>query len=143
MAGHVDRMSIDCDAVRAALLASHGDVLDDVLAVADGLDDAWDSGRELADTLRQALVAADVLERCPALLATAVDAAGATLSAEPVAAPPYVVVGATGVTCRATLPDGRLLVRVEPFAVRRDPARYVRVADDRDDAVSVEYVEHE
>lgn len=134
-------MTVDVDRVRTAVLASHGDVVGDVLAAAADLDDEWDTGRDLATAFEQSLRNDDVLERFAAVLATAVDAAGASLSAEPVAAPPYVVVGATGVTCRATLPDGRLLIRVEPFAVRRDPVRYVRVADDPAAALSVEFVE--
>lgn len=66
-------------------------------------------------------------------LATAVDALGAPLPADPVPAPPYLVVAATGPILRATLSDCRLVVELRVFTVSRTgdgPATYRR-GDDR------------
>ena len=55
------------------------------------------------------------------VLAAAVDAAGYTLPATPVPAPPYVVVTSTGPVLRGTVDDGRLLVGIDCFEVVREP----------------------
>jgi hypothetical protein len=121
---------LDPDAARAAILDDHGPTVEAVLACADDVADARDppitDGPGLADALEAALGGAGVLGTLPAVLATAVDAAGGTLSARPVAAPPYVAVTSRGPVLRATLDGGRLVVTVRAFAVERDPLRYVR-----------------
>jgi hypothetical protein len=87
---------------------------------------------------RAALDRAGLLDRAPGILRECVAVAGADLQADPVPAPPYVVVTTTGLVLRATLPDGRLVVRVEPFAVSRDPVRDRLAAPEPEPAVSVE-----
>lgn len=109
-----------------------------VLACADAVAEAWD-GRTTTDPgavagpLRDELEAAGVWTRLPDVLAGAVDAAGCSASASPVADPPYVVATSRGPMLRATV-DGerpgtderRLVVLVRAFAVERDPVRYAR-----------------
>ncbi|MFC7137030.1 hypothetical protein [Halobaculum litoreum] len=125
-------------AVRERLLAEHGPLFDAVDACADAVADRW-AGDATADrdavvpALREALAAAGALDRLPALLATAADALGVRLPAAPVAAPPYLVVTATGPVVRATLPAvGRLVVSLDVFAVDRsgETPRYRRVDGD-------------
>lgn len=100
---------------------------------ADAVVAAWD-GDGTAD--REALVGpferrlreAGVHSSLPAVLTDAVAAAGYDLAADPVAAPPYVVVTSTGPLLRATVADGRLVVAFRSFAVDSDGdgVRYVR-----------------
>lgn len=124
------------DRVRAALRDEHPDLVAAVAECADAVAAAWD-GDDAADRaavvppFRAALGERGVLAAAPDALATAADAAGFALPAEPVAAPPYVVVTSRGLALRATTDGGRLVVTVEAFAVERgDDVRYVR-ADDR------------
>lgn len=104
-------------------------------------DDARAPGRAVAAALEAALADRAVLDDAPALLKTAVAAADRTLPTTPVAAPPYVVVGSTGLLCRATLSESRLLVRIAVFEPRRLPLRYVRTAATPTAALSVSLVE--
>ena len=67
---------------------------------------------------RTTLDRAGVLADAPAVLRECVEAAGEQLSADPVAAPPYVVVTSEGLLLRATLGE-RLLVRVRVFGLAR------------------------
>jgi hypothetical protein len=72
------------------------------------------------ETLGATHDAADEVAADPAALETAVDAAGLELAAEPVAAPPYVVVASTGPLCRGSTDDGRLVLAMRAFALRTD-----------------------
>lgn len=92
----------------------------------------------VVDPFESALRDAGALERAPNALATAADAAGGTLQAEPVPAPPYVVVTARGVLLRATTDVGRIVVTIAPFTVRRDPVRYEHREVDGAELVHVE-----
>lgn len=131
----------DPAAVRDAILADHGDTVESVLACADavaaGFDGPPTDGRELATALEGTMTDADVLARLPDVLLTAVDAADGTLSASPVAAPPYVAVTSRGPVLRATLADRRLVVTIGAFAVERRPRRYARGPSDPAAAVTV------
>lgn len=60
-----------------------------------------------------------LLTELPELLAAAVDAAGYTLPATAVPAPPYVAMTSTGPVLRGTVDDGRLVVRIDCFDVVR------------------------
>lgn len=122
-----------------------GEVLASVARAADAVAAAWPGAAAgdaaaVADPLRAELRARGVHGRLPALLAGAVGATGRTLRADPVAAPPYVVVTSRGPVLRATLADGRLVLTLGVFAVEREPGvRYVR--DPADDvAVAAEFV---
>jgi hypothetical protein len=118
-------------AVRSYLLAEHGAVFDTASDCADAVAAGWD-GESTADRdavtgpLEATLRRSGILERLPAVLAGAVDAAGYQLRAEPVAAPPYVVVTSTGPVLRATVSDGRLVVSLRLFEVRRGTERRYR-----------------
>ncbi|PSQ08185.1 hypothetical protein BRC97_02175 [Halobacteriales archaeon QS_6_71_20] len=144
--------------VRERLPAEHGPLLDAVGTCADAVarrwsaDDAGDArptvdGPTTADrdavvpALRDALAAAGALDALPGLLATGADALDAALPADPVAAPPYLVVTATGPVVRATLPDaGRLVVSVRVFEVDRSAAapRYRRLGAPVRETLAVE-----
>ncbi|MFC6785785.1 hypothetical protein ACFQFH_07710 [Halobaculum halobium] len=140
--------------VRERLLAEHGPLLDGVDAVADAVADRW-TDREspvaqpatadrdaVVPAMREALAAAGALDHLPGLLATAADALGVTLPASPVAAPPYLVVTATGPVVRATLPDaGRLVVSLRVFGVDRagEAPRYRRLEGGVRDELTVEF----
>lgn len=118
---------LDADAAREHLRSEHRDLLattlDSAAAVAAGFETTVDGDpatREssgVRENLRTALDRAGALDAFPAALAGAVDAAGATIPAPPVAAPPYVAVTSTGPVLRATLGDARLVVRVAVFEV--------------------------
>lgn len=118
---------LDIAAARERLLAEHAELLATVLdcgdavaadfeATVDGTPATRDS-RSIREPLQATLERAGVLAQLPAVLVDAVDAAGASMPAKPVAAPPYVVVTSTGPTLRATLDGTRLIVRIEVFSV--------------------------
>lgn len=124
-------------AARERLLATECDTIEAVLdaadAIAAGAEDtaaaAWfrlDDGRPatsdreaVVPELREELAERGLLHELPGLLTTAVDAAGYELAARPVPAPPYVAVTSTGPVLRGTVPGGRLVVRIDCFAVVR------------------------
>jgi hypothetical protein len=119
---------------REAVLDAHRGVVETVLRRADAVAAAWDGDStadrsEVADPLRRELDAGGAWSVLPEVLADAVRATGRSLSASPVAAPPYVAATSRGPMLRATLPDGRLVVLLQAFAVERDSdgsARYRR-----------------
>ncbi|WP_435358408.1 hypothetical protein [Haloarchaeobius sp. DFWS5] len=120
-------------AARETICTDHAELVDDIAASADALAATWtDPPTDRAAVVPPFEALLDqrgVLSALPAVLTDAVAAAGYELRATPVAGPPYVVVTSTGVVCRATVADGRLVVRFRCFAVDRDgdgPARYVR-----------------
>lgn len=122
----------DPDAASEFVRDEHAGVVARVGSCADAVAASWD-GERVADAdaivppLEACLREGGVLSALPDVLAGAVDAAGAELPAQPVAAPPYVVVTSRGPVLRATLPDGRLVVRVAVFRVT-DDGRYERAA---------------
>ncbi|WP_235853537.1 hypothetical protein [Halosimplex salinum] len=142
--------SVDERAVHERLRDEHADVFDAVAAAAEAVaadeeiatadtgDAPLTDGRALAAALERELADAGVLDRLPAVLETAVDAAGLELAADPVAAPPYVAVTSRGPVLRGSTPDGRLVVVLRAFRVERDPLRYVRT-EGVADAVSVSF----
>lgn len=100
-------------------------------------------GDAVADELERELRSRGVFEEFPDALTGCVAAAGRTLRATPVAAPPYVVCTSVGPVFRATLSDGRLVVTLRVFEVETgtDGPRYVRAdGDGANVAVSVEFV---
>ena len=129
--------------VRAHLLDAHTDLLDAVLACADVVADSWDGDATpdraaVVEPFERRLDRAGVLDRLPAVLAEAVDALGAELPAQPVAAPPYVAITSVGPVLRATLDAGRLVITIHAFGIECDPTRYVRGPADPDVALAVE-----
>ncbi len=137
---------IDADAARDRLLAAHRDAVEATLACAEAVAAGFDAridgdpasreSRAVRADLRATFERAGLLAGFVSLLPDVVDAAGGTLSAPPVAAPPYVAVTSTGPVLRATLGDARLVVRIEVYAVvdgtfvwrEPTPAEAVRVA---------------
>lgn len=150
-------------AARERLLATERDTIDAVLAVADAV--ATDAEGEVADgwfrldgrpatpdreavvsRLQAALEESGLLNHLTGLLATAVDAAGYALAAQPVPAPPYVVVTSTGPVLRATVDAGRLVVRLDCFEVVRgvesageNGVAYALTNSEPENALSVEF----
>jgi hypothetical protein len=129
-------------AVRECVLGTHEDLLETILACADGVANSWDGEattdhHRVVEPFERALHRRDVIDRLPVVLAGAVDALGESLPAEPVAAPPYLVVTSVGPVLRATLSSARLVITIRVFAVERDPTRYVRARAAPDDALHV------
>ncbi|WP_129116524.1 hypothetical protein [Halegenticoccus tardaugens] len=129
------------EVVASHLLDERSATIRAVVACADTVADDWDGGattdRDLVvppfeTTLREAGLPSALADA----LAGAVDASGAELRAPPVPASPYVVVASTGPVLRATLPEGRLVVRLDVFAVERDGGvRYVRTGSEPRDVL--------
>jgi hypothetical protein len=135
--------------VRDYLLSEHRDLIETVLACADSIIDSRSSDTDrtvtgvpladgLADPLRERLDHAGVIERLPTVLTGAVGAMNASLSAEPVGAPPYVVIANTGPLMRATIDNRRLVITIEAFRIHRDTRQYVRTTNDPEEALSIE-----
>lgn len=131
-------MAIETARLEARLRRTHGEVLETIGDCADATAAGFETTREgrpattdpdrITGPLRASLDRAGVLDALPAVLSDLVAAAGAALTAPPVAAPPYVVVTSRGPVLRATLPTGRLVVSVRVFEPRRTDAgvHYVR-----------------
>jgi hypothetical protein len=135
---------LDTDAVREHLLGPRRAVIEATLARAGRVADGWTGDRTadraaVADAFEAVLAADGLLGHYPTVLAECVAAAGGELRAEPVPAPPYVVVTSTGVLLRATLAEGRLVVELTAFAVERgaDGPWYVRGPTEPEAAVTV------
>jgi len=136
---------VNPDAARRRLLSEHHGTLSLVVACADDVASRWDGtvDGEPATDDREAVVGplAAALERAgvtaagPDMLSDAVRAAGGGLAADPVAAPPYVVVTSRGLLLRGPGETGRLLIEclvtepVDGWYVRRgdDPESILRV----------------
>jgi len=143
---------------RERVLAEHRGTLAATLDVADTVATdagAVSDGETLRRRFRRRLDDRGLLAAYPSVLRTAVEAAGLTLAAEPVAAPPYVVVASRGPVLRGSTDDGRLVLAIRAFDVRsRDPdpdsdpdldpdqntdRRYVRTSLSTDDALVVTF----
>jgi hypothetical protein len=117
------------------LREDHGRLLTVVGQCADAVAAGW-GGDSVSDRQRvvppfeHALDGTGALARLPQALASAVAATGRSMTAPPVAGPPYVVVTGEGVVLRATLGDERLVIRLRTFdVVPGDPTQYVRTGD--------------
>lgn len=131
MSDTVDVTDRVCEHVRSEypeLLGTIGDCADAVASTWEG--PAVSDRSAVVEPFRSGLEARDVPARLPDVLVDVVDGVGHELPARPVSAPPYVVVTSTGVLLRATLPPGRLVIAIEPFAVTRDTSPRYRRRDD-------------
>jgi len=138
---------LDPSAAREHLLSDRRGVVEATIECADAVAASWseagttDRGA-VVDPLGAALSEAGLLGAYPSVLAECVAAAGGTLRAEPVAAPPYVTVTSAGPVLRATLDAGRLVVTLAVFDVERPDEggrpRYVRAAGTPEGVVDVE-----
>ena len=129
---------------RRYVLESHAETVETVLRCADAVAERWDGDSttdptSVADPLRAQLDAAGAWERLPDVLAGATREAGFSLSAPPVADPPYVTATSRGPMLRATVSAGRLVVLLRAFEVERGPTRYVRGPTDPADAVRASF----
>jgi hypothetical protein len=144
----------DAERAREYVLDSHAEVVEAVLECVDAVADDWDSApntddrrwttdpSKVADPLRAELEASGAWARLPDVLAGAVRAAGYSLSASPVADPPYVTATSRGPMLRATVPDGRLVVLLRVFEIYHvdgGPRRYVRGPETPEDVVRVTF----
>ncbi|KAB7515386.1 hypothetical protein DM867_04805 [Halosegnis rubeus] len=126
--------------VREHLLGERREWVQTAIDCADAVASGW-GGATTTDSetvvspYRTTLDRAGVLANAPAVLRECVEAAGERLSANPVAAPPYVVVTSEGLLLRATL-DERLLVRVRVFGLA--DGTYERVNESPAETVAVE-----
>lgn len=129
---------------RRYVLESHEETVETVLRCADAVAEEWDGDwtadrSAVADPLREELEAEGAWARLPDVLAGATRAAGYSLSASPVADPPYVAATSRGPMLRATAPAGRLVVLIRAFEVTREPTRYVRGATAPEAAVRTSF----
>jgi hypothetical protein len=128
--------------IRERLLATRSEPLAATIEAADAVAASWDgpaTRREaVVEPLSALLEHAGLREGYPALLATGAEVLGEPLPAPPVAAPPYVVITGTGPVLRASLPSGRLVLRLAVFAIERDPKRYVRCGERPEEILEVE-----
>lgn len=114
----------------------HATVLSKIVACADTVTASWSTETvteraAVVDPLEACLDDGDILTALPAVLETGATALESTLLADPVPAPPYVIVTSRGPVLRGTLPDRRLVITVAVFAVEPgDPVRYRRRTDD-------------
>ena len=120
-------------AVRRRIEREHGSVVYGIECCANAVTESWETphcedASAIAQPLRDRLESAGLLSALSLVLTDLVESAGFTLSAPPVAAPPYVVVTSRGPILRATIAPGRLVVRFEVFEVTREPnTRYRRL----------------
>lgn len=130
--------TLDPDAARDRLLDAHYEpvaaTVDCAAAVATAFEEtvegapATRDSRDARSGLDATLDRAGVLEALADAIPDLVDAAGGTLRASPVPAPPYVAVTADGPVLRATVDDERLVARIVVYEVVdgsfvwRDPA---------------------
>ncbi|WP_117595195.1 hypothetical protein [Haloprofundus halophilus] len=117
-------MSSVTERVRAHLVSEESDLLAGIVDCADAVAAGWPERTttdrsNVVPPFETVLARAGITDQLPSLLARCVDAAGYDLAAPPVAAPPYVVVTATGPMLRATLEPGRLVVSLRVFEVER------------------------
>ena len=134
---------MDTAAVREHLIGERREWVRAALDCADAVASGWNGDRTpdratVVPVYRETLDRSGALADAPAVLRECVRAAGERLSADPVAAPPYVVVTSEGVLLRATL-DDRLLVRVRVFRLSTDARGpvYERVNETPETAVAV------
>ncbi|APX95885.1 hypothetical protein [Natronorubrum daqingense] len=118
-------MSYPVRSARQRIQAEHAAVVEGVDRVATRIAEPWDTARTtdrnaVVDGLHEGLEMAGVLEYLPRVLVDVVEAIGCELRAQPVAAPPYVVVTSCGPILRATIDPGRLVIRFDAFEVVRN-----------------------
>jgi hypothetical protein len=133
-------------AAREYLLDAHEETVASVLRCADRVAGTWEADattdREaIVEPLSRQLRETGLLARFPNVLSGAVSAAGLSMRATPVPAPPYVTVTGRGPMLRATVSAGRLVVLLRAFdVIHEGETRYVRGTDDLRAAVSVDFV---
>lgn len=123
--------------IRERLDAVHGPLIERVWIAADAVAAEWGTSgtadrTAVVEPLESRLRADGTLAELLSLLATATDALDCPLAADPVPAPPYLVVTGTGPILRATLPEreDRLVIELRAFEVARgeDGPTYRRVS---------------
>lgn len=126
--------------VREHVLETHRDLLDTVLTCADEVAGSVSlpADRRVVTThLDRALREAGAFAGFVAIVKTAADAMDADLPAEPVAAPPNVVVTGRGPMVRVTVDAGRVLVLIRAFELTAEG--YVRADLQPIEAVEVTF----
>ncbi|PSP78103.1 hypothetical protein BRC81_08640 [Halobacteriales archaeon QS_1_68_20] len=128
------------DRAREHLLTTRGDLVETVLSCADDVAAAVDepADREtVTAALEHALEDETAFPRFVDAIHTTAETLKFDLPADPVAAPPYVVVTARGPMLRVTVDQGRLVVLLRAF--ERTPEGYVPAGRSPDAAVEVEF----
>ncbi|PSQ45290.1 hypothetical protein BRD15_12060 [Halobacteriales archaeon SW_6_65_15] len=134
-------MSDSAARAREFVLDAHRETVETVLRCADAVAAEWD---EPAAAEGEATAEGGATADADRLVTTDRRAAGYSLSASPVADPPYVAATSRGPMLRATVPDGRLVVLLCVFEVERDgedgsSVRYARGPTTPEDAVRVTF----
>lgn len=138
-------------AAREYILSEHGETIAAVIRCADVVAESWPDEATTGETsmttdrekvvepLSRELHKFGLLAEFPSILAESVSAAGCSMQATPVPAPPYVALTSRGPILRATVSAGRLVVSLDVFDVVRDGrTRYVRGESTPKNVVSVE-----
>ncbi|QLG47492.1 hypothetical protein [Natrinema halophilum] len=118
-------MSHPVRTARRHIQAEHASVVDGIDACADAIIEPWDTARTtnreaIVGGLHRSLEESGILGALPGVLVDVVSATDSQLRANPVPAPPYVVVTSRGPVLRATIDPGRLVIRFDAFDVVRD-----------------------
>lgn len=132
------------DAVREYVLAEHREVVETTLACVDRVAADLELPADRAavvPALDRELEAAGAKAECVDLLREVVPTTGFELLAEPVAAPPYLVVTGRGVLLRVTVEAGRLVILLRGFEVDRENGGYVRTGGDESGTAPEDVVE--
>ncbi|QFU83557.1 hypothetical protein [Natronorubrum aibiense] len=118
-------MSCPVRDARRRIEDEHAAIVEGIDHCAEQIAEPWDTARTtdrdaVATQLRSALEATGLLEQLPLVLTDVVAATGHELQAQPVPAPPYVVITSRGPMLRATIDPGRLVIRFDAFDIVRD-----------------------
>lgn len=131
-------------AARRRVLSDHRTTVAAVLRAADDVADEWDrefatDREDVVGPLARKLSADGTDAALVDVLPDAVAAAGYSLRADPVPAPPYLAVTGRGPILRGTVADGRVVLELRTFDVERTDAgpRYVRTGDAPEDVLTV------
>jgi hypothetical protein len=132
----------DTDRVRDRILADHAMALAATVEAAEVVANSRNGPaihrEEVVEPLTAVLERVGVIEQYPEIITTAVDTLGESLPASLVVGPPYVTITATGPVLRASLPSGRLVIRLAVFTVERNPKRYVRRGETPEEILEIE-----
>ncbi|WP_266080173.1 hypothetical protein [Haladaptatus caseinilyticus] len=140
-------------AIREYILGEHEETITAVIRCADRVAESWNDEATVGETTFQAttdreevveplsreLHESGLLPVFSTILAEAVSAAGFSMQATPVPAPPYVALTSRGPILRATVSAGRLVVSFHVFDVRRTTRTcYIQGTRDPRDVIMIE-----
>ena len=138
------KQQVMSEGIASMLLERHRETVEATIVVGRQVAEAWEEphvsdSRQITDPLWQCITASRLDEQLIRLLVDTVQALGGELGGQPVAAPPYLVIGSQGPICRATMADGRrVVVELRLFAVERNPSQYVFLDTSPEDCLRID-----